>query len=144
MRYRAVGVVQIAKVYGVCRTGFGTGGHYLNANLFAISYRLVNAVKTKGAFLNHTMHPVRKWPNAPVGTVGGEVRAVIFLFFRLLKVKTPDSIGTGNNTVFAAYAPPEVLYYNPILTAIGCFGRAYRYTRGIIAVHAWHWDKVNA
>jgi hypothetical protein len=128
----------------VCWTGFGTGGHYFHTDLFALPYRLVYAVKTKGAFLNHTMHPVRKRPDTPVGTVGRKVRAVILLFLWLLIVKTPDSIGTGDNTILAAYAPPEVLYHNPILTLIGCLGRAYHYTRGIIAVHAWHRDKVNA
>jgi len=128
----------------VCWTGFGTGGQYFYTDLFALPYRLVYAVKTKGAFLNYTMHPMRKRPNTPIGTLGRKVRAVIFLFLWLLIVKTPDSIGTGSNTILAAYAPPEVLHHNSILTPIGCSGRAYRYTRGIIAVHAWHWDKVNA
>jgi len=128
----------------MCWTGFGTGGHYFFTHLSAFSHRLVYAVEAKGAFLNHTMHPMRKRPNAPIGTLGRKVRAVVFIFLWLLIVKTPDPIGTGNNTILAAYAPPEVLYHNPVLTAIGCLGRAYRYTRGIIAVHAWHWDKVNA
>jgi len=128
----------------VCWTGFGTGGHYFYTNLFALPYRLVYAVKTKGAFLNHAMHPMRKRPDPSILTGRRKVRAVVLIFLWLLIVETPDPIRTGNNTILAAYAPPEILYHNPILTAIGCLCWTHDNTWGIVTVHAQHRYKVNA
>jgi hypothetical protein len=69
---------------------------------------------------------------------------LILLFLLFLVVKIPYAIRAGNNTVFTADAPPEVLYNNSIITAVGSFGRTHHNTRGLIAVHTGHGDNLHS
>ena len=122
----------------MCRTGLSTGWHYFRADFFAFNEGLVYPVEAKGAFLNYTVHPVRKRPNASFGAVRRKIGSIVFLFLRFLIIKASDSIGASYNAVFAAYTPPEVLYHYSILAVIGGFGRTDCDTGGVFAVHARH------
>jgi len=101
-------------------------------------------VKAESAFLDHAVHPVRKRPDTLSGALRGRVGAVVLFIVRLFIVETPGSVRAGDDAVLAADTPPEVLYHDSILATIGGLGRAYRYTRGIVAVHTWHWYQVDS
>jgi hypothetical protein len=136
-------VIQITEGSGFGGAGFNTGRYHIATYLFPFSYSLVYPVKAKGAFLNHTTHPLRERPGSPGSTVWGKVRAVIFFFCLVFKVKIPHPIGAGNDTVSAPDTAPEILDDNAIITMIGCLGRTHGNAGGLITVHAGHRYNLN-
>jgi hypothetical protein len=69
---------------------------------------------------------------------------MVLFFLLFFEVKIPDPVRAGNNAIPATNAPAEVLYYDAILTTIGCLSRTYRNTWRFIAVHARHRYQVNS
>jgi hypothetical protein len=134
-----VWILQVAKNTSLGGTSLDTGWHHVNADFLTFFDTLVYAVEAEGTFFYHTVRPVREWPWANHRTIRRQVRAIVWMFFLLLVVIVPDSIGTSSNTVFAADAPAEILHYNAIVAQIGSLRGANLNTRGIIAVHARHW-----
>jgi hypothetical protein len=100
-------------------------------------------VETKSALLNHATHPLRKRPDALVGSVKRQVWTMIFFRCLVFKVKIPDPVRAGDNTITAANASPEVLYHDAILAVIGRLGRTYDNAGRILTMHTGHRDEVS-
>jgi hypothetical protein len=135
--------VQVAEGSGFGGAGFDTGWHHIYTYPFALFQSPVYPVKTKGAFLYHAPHPLGEWPGPYGNAVGREVRAVVLFFCLVFEVKTPDSIGAGNDTISATDTSPEVLHNNAIIAMVGCFRRAHDNAGGIFTMHAGHADELN-
>src|SRR4030042_7131233 len=98
-------------------------------------------MKTEGAFFNDTMGPGREWPLPPNVSIRRQIVTVIFFFFLFFTIETSCPVGAGDNTIFTSETSSEILYNNPVFTAIRCLGRTYGHTWGMITMHTWHWDE---